>query len=60
MLYDTFLLNLHVHKLLNGMTNAFPFRSVKVGLTISLDYWWTVRGLEEVSSLGIYSPYTMF
>jgi len=25
------------------------YRSILVGLTISLDYWWTLRGLEEVA-----------
>ena len=28
-------------------------RSVKVGLMISFDYWWALRGLEEVSSFII-------
>ena len=30
-------------------TFHFHLRSLWVGLTISLDYWWTLRGLEEVA-----------
>lgn len=29
-------------------------RSLLVGLTVSLDYWWTLRGLEEVASVDIH------
>lgn len=25
-----------------------PLRSISVGLLISLDYWWVLRGLKEV------------
>ena len=32
----------------------FRPRSLLVGLTVSLDYWWTLRGLEEVASVDIH------
>ena len=40
-----------IHSLINYYTVFLwldVFRSISIGLLISLDYWWTVMGLDEV------------
>ena len=44
----------YFHHILWKKIFHFRPRSLLVGLTVSLDYWWTLRGLEEVASVDIH------
>ena len=43
------------HDTVNISMYVLSNRSVRVGLTISCDYWWTLRGIDEVCKLCIHT-----